>query len=590
MWSSPAVVDGKVYVGSYDGNVYCLDASTGNLAWKYTTGDIVSSSPAVANGKVYVGSQDSNVYCLDASTGNLAWKYTTGGWVVSSPAVNDGKVYIGSRDLNVYCLDASTGNLAWKYTTDNYVQSSPAVANGKVYVGSQGNGNVYCLDASTGNLAWKYTTGDIVFSSPAVVDGKVYVGSRDSNVYCLDASTGNLAWKYTTGDIVSSSPAVANGKVYVGSQDSNVYCLDASNGAFIWKYTTGFAVDACPAVADGKVYVGSGDGNVYCLDASNGNHIWNYTTDDLPTAHSGPAVADGRVYVGSGHGVIYAFGAGATPSSSPTVAQLVTVAWVPPTANAAAATAVTAVAVGAVSIVAAAVSNPVGTPVGKAAEKAGDLIPESVKKWLEEFASSKRRPTVEEKRGSPFLPTKAEALAYGVSLAVLTISFSYVKVNDFTLILAVLPTVLVTAVIVEFVKTFALVVFARKLGVWTEHRLWYFGLVMFLITTFSFGIPFSSPSRTLYYAPKLTKRREGIAYSAAILVTLAFAGLFFALLLSGFTFIGSTGLAMCVIMAFLDTFPVSPMNGKAVYNHSKAAWAVLFATTLAVYLSWLILL
>jgi len=202
--------------------------------------------------------------------------------------------------------------------------------------------------------------------------------------------------------------------------------------------------------------------------------------------------------------------------------------------------------------------------------------------------SSRRKPALGEKAGSPFLPTKPEVLAYAVSLLVLTISFSYVKVPDFTQIMTVLPTILATAIIVEFVKNFSTVAFARSLGVWTEHRLWYFGLAMFLVTTFAFGTPFSSPSRTLYHVPQVTKRREGLVASVTILVTLAFAALFFALLVSGFTLIGSTGLAMCSIMAFLDAFPISPMNGKAVYNYNKAAWAALFATTLAAYLSWLI--
>ncbi len=279
------------------------------------------------------------------------------------------------------------------------------------------------------------------------------------------------------------------------------------------------------------------------------------------------------------------------PPSPPTVEQLTTVAWAPPPQNAAAATVVTAVALSIVSIVAAAAATiSVGASTGNAVEKTRELLPESVKKWLADFASSKRKPNLDQKTSSPFLPTKAEALAYGVSLAVLTVSFSYVKVNDFTLILAILPTILATAVIVELVKTFALVVFARKLGVWTEHRLWYFGLAMFLVTTFAFGIPFSSPSRSLYFAPKLTKTREGIVSATAILTTLAFAALFFVLLISGITLIGSTGLAMCIIMAFLDTFPVAPMNGKAIYQHSKVVWAVLFVVTLTLYASWLILL
>ena len=63
MDSSPAVANGVVYVGSTDNNIYALNAGTGALLWKYTTG-AVQSSPAVANGVVYVGSTDGNVYAF----------------------------------------------------------------------------------------------------------------------------------------------------------------------------------------------------------------------------------------------------------------------------------------------------------------------------------------------------------------------------------------------------------------------------------------------------------------------------------------------------------------------------------------------
>jgi serine/threonine-protein kinase len=68
--------------------VYTLDAATGNLKWKYTTGGQVFSSPAISGGVVYVGSGDNNLYALDAATGNLKWKYTTGGGIESSPTVS----------------------------------------------------------------------------------------------------------------------------------------------------------------------------------------------------------------------------------------------------------------------------------------------------------------------------------------------------------------------------------------------------------------------------------------------------------------------------------------------------------------------
>jgi outer membrane protein assembly factor BamB len=279
--------------------------TTNKTQWTYTTGSAVFSSPAVADGRVYVGSDDYNVYCLDALTGAYIWSYTTGYWVRSPPVVVDGKVYVGSLDYKVYCLNALTGAYIWSYTTGSWVYSSPAVVDGKVYVGSY-DGKVYCLDAATGAYIWSYTTGYYMVSSPAVVDGKVYVGSYDGKVYCLDAATGAYIWSYTTGSEVYSSPAVVDGRVYVGSGDYNVYCLDALTGAYIWSYITGGRVISSPAVAGRMVFVGSFDRKVYCLDAATGAYIWSYTTGSL--ASSSPAVADGMVYVGSYDKKIYAFG------------------------------------------------------------------------------------------------------------------------------------------------------------------------------------------------------------------------------------------------------------------------------------------
>ena len=60
------MVNGVVYVGSYDGYVYALNASNGTLLWRYLTGNGVYSSPVVVNGVVYVGSLDDYVYALTA--------------------------------------------------------------------------------------------------------------------------------------------------------------------------------------------------------------------------------------------------------------------------------------------------------------------------------------------------------------------------------------------------------------------------------------------------------------------------------------------------------------------------------------------
>jgi hypothetical protein len=102
--SSPAVVDGRVFVGTDNYNVYALNASNGAYIWSCNAGSDIRSSPAVADGKVYVGSQDYKVYALNASNGALVWNYKTGSIVYFSPAIAGGTVYVGSFDGKIYAF------------------------------------------------------------------------------------------------------------------------------------------------------------------------------------------------------------------------------------------------------------------------------------------------------------------------------------------------------------------------------------------------------------------------------------------------------------------------------------------------------
>ena len=185
---SPAVVHGRVYVNDRY-SLRCLDYKKGTLLWIYQPGHLSlghMSSPAVLDGKVYIGSRSikdeyNNLYCLDTNKGELIWKYESGG---SSPTVLSGKVYSGSRDNFIYCLDAESGDLIWKYETGDPIESSPAVADGKVYIGSDDN-SIYCLDTKDGELIWSYQTYDFVTSDPTISKGYLYVGSLDGGLYCF---------------------------------------------------------------------------------------------------------------------------------------------------------------------------------------------------------------------------------------------------------------------------------------------------------------------------------------------------------------------------------------------------------------------
>jgi hypothetical protein len=108
--------------------------------WTATVGDRIYSSPAVANGVVYIGSADSKMYAFNADTGKTLWSTATtatGNGIESSPVVANGVVYIGSLDDTLYAFDAATGQLLWSAATGFEIYSSPTVANGVVYVGSK---------------------------------------------------------------------------------------------------------------------------------------------------------------------------------------------------------------------------------------------------------------------------------------------------------------------------------------------------------------------------------------------------------------------------------------------------------------------
>jgi len=305
--SSPAVSDGKVFIGSEDNNVYCFDAFTGARLWRYNTHQPIVSSPAVANGKVYIGSSNNHVYCLNENTGDCIWDYSTG-WVIlqSSPAVYHGKLYIGSHDYKLYCLDAEKGTKLWDFATGYYISSSPAVVFDRVYFGGF-DGTLYCLNANTGEEIWDDNiTYTIWTSSPTIYRTRLYIGALDFELHCFDAMNGRQLWNFTTGEFVTGTPAAYEGKIYIGSWDNYLYCLNATTGAVVWTYLTGGPVSDSAAVCDGKVYFGSSDNKTYCLDAETGEEIWEYTTGGQIL--SAPAIADGNLYIGSLDTMVYCFG------------------------------------------------------------------------------------------------------------------------------------------------------------------------------------------------------------------------------------------------------------------------------------------
>jgi outer membrane protein assembly factor BamB len=273
--SSPVMVQNSVYFGSGDGNLYALDAATGDLKWKFKTGDVVHSSPAYADGVLYFGSWDSWFYAVDAATGKEKWRFHGGEDPLihnqvgfqSSAAVVDGVVYVGCRDSNLYALDAATGKEKWRFNNEmSWVVSSPAVAQGKVFFTTSDSSLYHVVEAATGKSLLKQLDKAFMFSSPSVVGDVVLIGVMNGSLAARDLNSGDLLWEFQT-----DASKQNKGWVLTADRKFNSPMLfhsawrEAPVVATERQFNIG-AIFSSPLAVNGVVYVGSSDGNLYALE------------------------------------------------------------------------------------------------------------------------------------------------------------------------------------------------------------------------------------------------------------------------------------------------------------------------------------
>lgn len=145
---APAVVDDTVYVPT-EKRVYALDAETGAERWSTPIPSPARSMPAVDGEYVCVGTKDGRLLVLDATTGERLWERTVnddtdylGVW--SSPTIAGDAVYVGTEDGHLLALYLHTGEELWRFQTEAAVSSNPSVVDGVVYVADDA-GIVYAL-------------------------------------------------------------------------------------------------------------------------------------------------------------------------------------------------------------------------------------------------------------------------------------------------------------------------------------------------------------------------------------------------------------------------------------------------------------
>lgn len=244
-----AVVEGVAYFPDWGGNLWAVDAKKGTKVWGHQFSDYglaantqSRTSPAVVDGVVYVGTQEGAwLLAIEAASGKLLWKTqldTSDPFAVitASPAVHAGVVYTGVASLeeavatnpNYPCCKArgsvvavsakgsQRGSILWKTYTVPAGYSGGGVW-GSNFAIDKGRGSVF---VGTGNNYSKPT--DPAYLACVAAGGSAAACTSPANhvdsILALDLRTGAIKW--ATKAVDWNQPFVAN-----GTDDWNVSCL-----------------------------------------------------------------------------------------------------------------------------------------------------------------------------------------------------------------------------------------------------------------------------------------------------------------------------------------------------------------------------
>ncbi len=331
MFSSPAVVNGRLYLGSGDNRIVSLDADSGELIWEHAVGGPIDSSPAVAGDSVFIGLRDGRVLSLHKDSGELQWEFQTGGIFATSPVVLEGILYIGSGDGKLYTLDAKTGEVRWAYQTGGHVAADPVINEEIVAVLSQ-DSYLHIVDKQTGRKRLDYHT-RFARGAPALSGDWVYTADQIGIVAAIDwhkrevpfeknvrwlrtqlwawgfmgelPPLKGLAWAaFLPGNNFVASPIVRDESLYLASAEGQVYALDKATGEIEWTFDAdGFFLSPAILAGDG-VFIGDRFGTLYAVSVDTGKELWRFETG--APIRSTPVAANGLLYFTSEDGSLYA--------------------------------------------------------------------------------------------------------------------------------------------------------------------------------------------------------------------------------------------------------------------------------------------
>lgn len=235
---TPRIVDGTVLAGTFDGDLYAVDAATGDRQWgvELSGGFSIGVRPAVCGDTVVAASTEGAVVGLDRRTGDHVWEATIDGGVYGSPVVLDGTVVLTpARETPVYGFDVATGTKRRVGDPEPVAESrlgDPVPTHISVdptetvlyLLGSQ---EVTALEPD-GTVAWQRAVECRPGVQPVVVEDLLVVGGDTDapQVLGLEAATGEPVFELPVDNYVSALEHCSAG-LLVGDGDQSLHLYES---------------------------------------------------------------------------------------------------------------------------------------------------------------------------------------------------------------------------------------------------------------------------------------------------------------------------------------------------------------------------
>ncbi len=261
--STPAVQGNRLYIGDDEGNFYLIDIITGNIKiTKNLDGSLIRSSPLATEKGVFIGTYNGNAFCLDSDSLEIKWRIKDRGWVYSSCAL------IRKRDAVTVLWDKGKagvyrqedGKALWESACEDTIRSTPVITQDSMIYGSF-KGFLYILNTSDFSLLKKIELREKIFASPVVKDNLVITASMDKTVRCIDISRDkkHLVWSINTCNPVISSPVIYGDYVISADEGGMLYIIDISSGTVLGRLSMENFCRATPFIDSGILFTASSD-------------------------------------------------------------------------------------------------------------------------------------------------------------------------------------------------------------------------------------------------------------------------------------------------------------------------------------------